>query len=232
MATNYPGSLDAFTDPTPTSPLNNPSHAGEHDNANDAILAIETTLGAPYLRMDHPGILTTSLANTMDVGAATSATAAIGASGVAFMAPILLPASLTFGHFVFATGTTAASTPTHWWLALTNSSRVMLAVTADQTTSAMAASTVFSIAVANVASGAATSFTTTYSGLHYIVLMVTGTTIPTLGGSAPTGGLTTAAGVGVGSGSSTGSLTTPPPFPTTFNAINFASERVYMELAT
>ena len=45
MATNYPGSLDNFTNPTSASPINSPSHADQHSNANDAIEAIEGELG-------------------------------------------------------------------------------------------------------------------------------------------------------------------------------------------
>lgn len=45
MPTNYPTSLDSFVDPTPTSPTNNPSHAGQHDNINDAMLAVQTAVG-------------------------------------------------------------------------------------------------------------------------------------------------------------------------------------------
>jgi len=45
MATSYPGSLDNFTNPTSTSPINSPSHADQHSNANDAIEAIEGELG-------------------------------------------------------------------------------------------------------------------------------------------------------------------------------------------
>jgi len=45
MATNYPGSLDNFTNPTSASPINSPSHADQHANANDAIEAIEGELG-------------------------------------------------------------------------------------------------------------------------------------------------------------------------------------------
>ena len=47
MATNYPASLDTFTNPTSTDALDSVSvpHAGQHDNLNDAVLAIETELG-------------------------------------------------------------------------------------------------------------------------------------------------------------------------------------------
>ena len=44
MATNFPTSVDALTNPTTVSTLNSPSHAGQHANANDAIEAIETIL--------------------------------------------------------------------------------------------------------------------------------------------------------------------------------------------
>src|SRR5258708_412917 len=43
--TNFPTSLDTFTDPNPTDPRNAPSHAAQHDLENDAILALETKVG-------------------------------------------------------------------------------------------------------------------------------------------------------------------------------------------
>ena len=45
MASNYPTSLDSFTNPTANDSLNSPSHALQHANANDAIEAIEAKLG-------------------------------------------------------------------------------------------------------------------------------------------------------------------------------------------
>ena len=49
MATNFPGSLDSFTNPTSGSTLDSPSHAAQHANVNDAVEAIEAALldGAP-----------------------------------------------------------------------------------------------------------------------------------------------------------------------------------------
>lgn len=44
MATNFPTSVDAFTNPTSNDSLNSPSHSTQHANANDAIEAIETFL--------------------------------------------------------------------------------------------------------------------------------------------------------------------------------------------
>lgn len=48
MATNYPSSLDSFTNPSASDSLGSATvpHASEHANANDAIVAIETVLGA------------------------------------------------------------------------------------------------------------------------------------------------------------------------------------------
>lgn len=42
MATNFPSSVDNFTNPTSNDSLNSPSHSLQHTNANDAIEAIET----------------------------------------------------------------------------------------------------------------------------------------------------------------------------------------------
>jgi hypothetical protein len=44
MATNFPTSVDNFTNPTANDSLNLPSHSTQHANANDAIEAVETYL--------------------------------------------------------------------------------------------------------------------------------------------------------------------------------------------
>lgn len=48
MSTSYPGAIDTLTNPDGTDGLDNPSHADQHTNANDAIEAIQTTLGVKY----------------------------------------------------------------------------------------------------------------------------------------------------------------------------------------
>ena len=45
MATNFPTGLDTLSNPTTSSALNNPSHAGQHSNANDAIEALQAKVG-------------------------------------------------------------------------------------------------------------------------------------------------------------------------------------------
>ena len=49
MATNFPTSVDSFTNPTAVDTLDSPPHDQQHADANDAIEAIETALldGAP-----------------------------------------------------------------------------------------------------------------------------------------------------------------------------------------
>ena len=45
MATNFPTSLDSLTNPTSGNTLANPSHSGQHADANDAIEALEAKVG-------------------------------------------------------------------------------------------------------------------------------------------------------------------------------------------
>src|SRR6185503_19345707 len=45
MSTNFPGAIDTFTNPQPTDLTTSPSHAAQHDNENDAILALENKVG-------------------------------------------------------------------------------------------------------------------------------------------------------------------------------------------
>jgi microcystin-dependent protein len=45
MATNFPASLDALSNPTGSSSLTSPDHAGQHTDANDAIEALQAKVG-------------------------------------------------------------------------------------------------------------------------------------------------------------------------------------------
>ena len=45
MATNFPTSLDALTNPVAGDSLSSPSHAGQHADANDAIEALQAKVG-------------------------------------------------------------------------------------------------------------------------------------------------------------------------------------------
>lgn len=45
MASDFPTSIDNYTNPSNTDKLNNPSHSVQHQNANDAVEAIEAKVG-------------------------------------------------------------------------------------------------------------------------------------------------------------------------------------------
>ena len=45
MATGFPTSLDALTNPLSTDVLTSPSHADQHANANDAVEALQVKVG-------------------------------------------------------------------------------------------------------------------------------------------------------------------------------------------
>jgi hypothetical protein len=45
MATNFPTSIDSFTNPSSGDTLDSPSHAAQHTNINDAMVAVQTRLG-------------------------------------------------------------------------------------------------------------------------------------------------------------------------------------------
>ena len=45
MATNFPASLDALTNPTSSDSLSSPSHSAQHANVNDAVEALQAKVG-------------------------------------------------------------------------------------------------------------------------------------------------------------------------------------------
>jgi hypothetical protein len=85
MASKYPGSLDALTNPVATDPLNNPAHAEQHEDANDAIEAIQSTLGTNpeggYATVDARLTDIASAATSASVFAAAAAVSASVAQG-------------------------------------------------------------------------------------------------------------------------------------------------------
>lgn len=151
------------------------------------------------------GVGSSSLAQTIPTYAASTSAAPV--SGTLYVQAVFLPAGVNVKKIGFATGTTAASGPTHWWVALLDSSYKQQAHSADQATGALAASTWQNLTLA-------TPYTTTYSGTYYLALMVaTSTTQPTIlqAGSAPAAQFITGTGAPtpLPNGASTASLTTP-----------------------
>jgi hypothetical protein len=111
MATNYPGSLDNFTNPTSTNTLDSPSHSLQHSDLNDAVEAIETKLGAGAAT---PGTATAYYPLVSGTAGATSWTR-LTAAGIT-------SGTATSGQVLTAStgGTTTWSTPTAPGLVLLN----------------------------------------------------------------------------------------------------------------
>jgi hypothetical protein len=82
-------------------------------------------------------------------------------------------------NLTFCSATTAAGTPTNWWYALysTASTPALLGQTADQATTAWAANTVKTLALAS-------PYTVLTTGVYYAAVHVKATTVPTLLGAS------------------------------------------------
>jgi len=117
---------------------------------------------------------------------------------------IWLPSGTVVSSISFWSATTAAGTPTNQLFGLFDSSRNLLRSSVNDTTTAWAANSLKTLALT-------ATFTTTYSGLYYLGIMVTATTVPTIkGNTAKTNGALNAAAPSMG-GTSTSGLTTALP---------------------
>lgn len=106
----------------------------------------------------------------------------------------------------FFSATTAAGTPTNQIFGLYDNTLALLRSSNNDTTTAWAANTRKTLSLTS-------TFTTTYTGLYYLGIMVTATTVPTIKGyTARTGGQLNAAAPSLGGTSNTG-LTTALPNP-------------------
>jgi hypothetical protein len=103
-----------------------------------------------------------------------------------------LPSGTVVSSISFWSGTTAAGTPTNKLFGLFDSSRNLLRSSVNDTTTAWAANSLKTLALT-------ATFTTTYSGLYYLGIMVTATTVPTIkGNTAKTNGALNAAAPSMG----------------------------------
>lgn len=143
-----------------------------------------------------------------------------------YVSAIPLPKNLQINDISMVVGGAAFTTVdvTHGWYALLDSSRVVRAVSADQTSGNWG--TTFTTVTLPVTSGG--TYTTTYGGLYYVALCITFTSTSGefSGASATVGGVTGLAPILQGT-SSTGQ-TTPPGLGGTLSAItNVAADRFY-----
>ena len=78
MPSTFPGTLDNFTDPLSNSSLSSPSHAGQHQDLNDAVEKIETYMGLVKVIPTSATNGTVSATGTVTVGSAVSSVTVSG----------------------------------------------------------------------------------------------------------------------------------------------------------
>lgn len=103
--------------------------------------------------------------------ALASASSAALTSGTVYMCGIALNKGVTVSNISLFVAGTAESGGSHAWVGLADSSRVVKAVSADQT-----GATYFAGTNTAVTTALAAAFTTTYAGLHYVFVCAVGTT--------------------------------------------------------
>lgn len=154
--------------------------------------------------LNNKKVLTGQLYETFDRDLCDEVNTSALSTGRLSLQAIWLPAGVTLSNITFWSATTAAGTPTNQLFGLYDSSLNLLRSSVNDTTTAWAAN---SRKTLNLTS----TFTTTYSGIYYVGIMVTATTVPTLkGNTAKTGGQLGAAAPSMGGTSTTG-LTTALP---------------------
>lgn len=150
--------------------------------------------------------ITGTLAETMPRELCPEVNTTVGASGTLFLQAIYLKAGTLVSNITISSATTAANTPTNYFFALYDGSRNLRAQSANQTTTAWAANTVKTLAMT-------TPYRVPTSGVYYIGLMMTATSVITAkGGTAKTGGQL-ASTAPILQGTSTTGLTTSLPDP-------------------
>jgi hypothetical protein len=166
---------------------------GLTSNTRDALTWIETanpSNPSTFFRANQPRI-------GMYDSASDSGQVAL-ATGVMTAVRIKLVAGDVITNVSFRSGQTAAGTPTAWWFALYSNAGTpaLLAQTADQTSTAWAANTTKTLALA-------TAQTISTTGFYWVAINVTATTPPSLLGSIACAPIVTGeANLAVTSGSS------------------------------
>ena len=79
MASGFPGSIDSFTNPLSNSALNSPSHAGQHQDLNDAVNKVETYMGLVKVIPTSATNGTVAANGTVTIGNAVSSVTVNGA---------------------------------------------------------------------------------------------------------------------------------------------------------
>ncbi len=133
----------------------------------------DPTSGEDWLLAGSPSGLRATSMRALDVRTDLTALA----TGVMTSVAVPLQVGELVTNITFKSGATAADTPLNYWFALYDTAGALLAQTADQTTTAWAANTVKTLALATAKRAPST-------GVYYAAVMVKATTCPTLLGAS------------------------------------------------
>lgn len=197
-----------------TAPTSNPSGGGVQYWVNGAPWnrGSDGTIAPMISPSEFGGVIPGAKASTLAPSQPTTSTQPVAATGVTYMAALWLPAGLTMSNINFIVGTSSTVTQTHAWAGLADNTGKVLAVTADRTSTVFTASATTPITMTFTG-----SFTTAYTGIHYILFSCsTSGTMPALVGIPTPNASVAAAAVQAGSGPtqaappSLGATLTPP----------------------
>jgi hypothetical protein len=166
-----------------------------HRDANGAEYGFTPVPQYPYVITGHKAESIPRNIAGVNIAAATSGTMVLQA--------IWLPAGTVITSLIAMSGTTASATQTNRWLALYDQNRNLLRQSTDQTTTVLAANTLYPASVS--------SYTTTYSGIYYIGLMTAATTPNSWIGITAAGNLAIRNQAPILTGTSSTGLTTTAP---------------------
>ena len=154
--------------------------------------------------LNNKYVLSGALYETFDRCLCDEVNTAALSSGRLSLQAIYLPAGVTINSISFWSATTALATGTNQLFGLYDQNLNLLRSSVNDTSIAWAANSRKTLSLTS-------AFTTTYSGLYYLGIMVAATTVPTLkGNTAKTGGQLNAGTPSMGGTSTTG-LTTALP---------------------
>jgi len=166
-----------------------------HRDSNGAEYGFNPQVAAPY---GVTGAKAESIPRTL-VGVNIAAVT----SGTMVMQAIWLPAGMVVNNLIAHSGTTASATQTNRWMALYDNNRALLRQSTDQTTTVLAANTLYTAPI--------TAYTTTYSGIYYIGILTAATTANSLIGVTAAGNAAIRGQVPILTGTSSTGLTTTAP---------------------
>lgn len=167
----------------------------KHHDAQGAEYGFNPQTGAPYGITGAKAESIPRILVGVNIAAVTS--------GTMVMQAIWLPAGMVINNLITHSGTTASATQTNRWMALYDQNRALLRQSTDQTTTVLAANTLYTAPI--------TAYTTTYSGIYYIGIMTAATTANSLIGVTAAGNAAIRGQAPILTGTSTTGLTTTAP---------------------